>query len=49
MNFVLNPQHDFPKMRGGGQRMFGAFPKIHRFLKGQASLDRSVYRMFEAV
>ena len=24
-------QHDFPKMRGGGQRPFGTFPKIHPF------------------
>ena len=41
MNFGKNPQHDFPKMRGGaggGQRPFGTFPKIHPFLKGQASL-----------
>ena len=37
MNFGENPQHDFPKMRGG-QRPFGTFPKIHPFLKGQASL-----------
>ena len=28
MNFGKNPQHDFPKMRGGGvQRPFGTFPK----------------------
>ena len=39
MNFGKNPQHDFPKMRGGGQRPFGTFPKIHPFLKGQASLS----------
>ena len=39
MNFGKNPQHDFPKIRGGwGQRPFGTFPKIHPFLKGQASL-----------
>ena len=38
MNFGKNPQHDFPKMRGGGQQSFGTFPKIHPFLKGQASL-----------
>ena len=37
-----NPQHDFPKMRGGGQRPFGTFPKIHPFLKGQASLRCSI-------
>ena len=24
-------QHDFPKMRGGGQRPFGTFTKIHPF------------------
>ena len=38
MNFKKNPQHDFPKMRGGGQRPFGTFAKIHPFWKGQASL-----------
>ena len=38
MNFGKNLQHDFPKMRRGGQRPFGTFPKIHPFLKGQASL-----------
>ena len=41
MNFgEKNPQHDYPKMRGEGgvQRPFGTFPKIHPFLKGQASL-----------
>ena len=37
MNFGKNLQRDFPKMRGGGQRPFGTFPKIHPFLKGQAS------------
>ena len=30
-SFLKNPQHDFPKMRGGGQRPFGTFPKIHPF------------------
>ena len=38
MNFGKNPQHDFPKMRGGGQQPFGTFPKIHPFWWGQASL-----------
>ena len=38
MNSGENPQHDFPKMRGG-QRPFGTFLKIHPFLKGQASLS----------
>ena len=38
MNFGKNPQHYFPKMRGGGQRPFGTFPNIHPFLKGKASL-----------
>ena len=33
-----NPQHDFPKMRGGGQRPFGTFPKIHPFWYGRPSL-----------
>ena len=33
-----NPQYDFPKMRGGGQRPFGTFPKIHPFSSGEASL-----------
>ena len=31
-------QHDFPKMRGGGQRPFGTFPKIHPFWLGHPSL-----------
>ena len=34
MNFRKNLQHNFPKMRGGGQRPFGTFPKIHPFWKG---------------
>ena len=38
MNFGENPQHDFPKMRGGGQQPFGTFPKIHPFWEGDASL-----------
>ena len=38
MNFRKNQQHDFQKMRGGGQWSFGTFPKIHPFLKRQASL-----------
>ena len=38
MNFGTNPQHDFPKMRGGDQRPFGTFPKIHPFWSGEASL-----------
>ena len=42
MNFGTNPQHDFPKMRGGGQRPFGTFPKIHPFWRGDASLMMSV-------
>ena len=36
---MKNPQHDFPKMRGGGQRPFGTFPKIHPFWSGDASLS----------
>ena len=39
MNFGTNPQHDFPKMRGRGQRPFGTFPKIHPFWEGDASLS----------
>ena len=38
MNFGKNPQHDLPKMRGGGQRPFGTLPKIHPFWKEEASL-----------
>ena len=30
-SLIKNSQHDFPKMRGGGQRPFGTFPKIHPF------------------
>ena len=43
MNFGTNPQHNFPKMRGrgGGQRPFGTFPKIHPFWRGEASLIQS--------
>ena len=33
-----NPQHDFPKMRGGGQRPFGTFPKFHPFWCAHPSL-----------
>ena len=36
---LKNLQHDFPKMRGGGQRPFGTFPKIHPFWHGHASLS----------
>ena len=38
-SFLKNPQHDFPKMRGGGQRPFGTFPKIHPFWEGDATLS----------
>ena len=38
MNFGKNLQYDFPKMRGGGQRRFGIFPKIHLFWRRSASL-----------
>ena len=38
-----NPQYDFPKMRGGGQRPFGTFPKSHPFWEGEASL-REVFK-----
>ena len=31
-------QHDFPKMRGGAQRPFGTFPKIHQFWRHHPSL-----------
>ena len=31
-------QHDFPKMRGGDQRPFGTFPKIHHFWRCHPSL-----------
>ena len=34
-------QHNFPKMRGGGQRLFGIFPKIHLFWKPDPSLSVS--------
>ena len=38
MNFgEKNPQHE-NEGGGAGQRLFGTFPKIHLFLKGQASL-----------
>ena len=31
MNSGKNLQYDFPKMRGGGQRLFGTFLKIYPF------------------
>ena len=31
MKLLQNFQHNFPKMRGGGQRPFGTFLKIHPF------------------
>ena len=35
-------QHDFPKMRGGGdQRPFGTFPKIHPFWNSRPSLTNA--------
>ena len=38
-------QHDFPKMRGGGdQRPFGTFPKIHPFWKSRPSLKNQPQR-----
>ena len=39
MNFGKKLQHDFPKMRGGGQWSFGIFPKIHPFWRCEASLS----------
>ena len=33
-------QHDFPKMRGGDQRPFGTFPKIHHFWRCHPSLRK---------
>ena len=39
---LKNLQYNFPKMRGGGQRLFGTFPKIHLFWKGKASLTSLV-------
>ena len=38
MNFGKNPQHDFPKMRGGSMAVWN-FPKIHPFWTGDASLS----------
>ena len=35
---LKNLQYNFPKMRGGGQRLFGTFPKIHPIWKCGASL-----------
>ena len=43
MNFRKKLQHNFPKMRVGGQRPFGTFPKIHPFWKRRLSL-RGAYR-----
>ena len=43
-SLIKNPQHDFPKMRGGGQRPFGTFPKIHPFWYPKASLSLQASR-----
>ena len=32
-------EYDFPKIRGGGQRPFETFPKIHPFWRRLASLS----------
>ena len=37
-----NPQYNFPKMRGGGQRPFGTFPKIHPFWSARPSLREAI-------
>ena len=29
ISVIKNLQYNFPKMRGGGRRLFGIFPKIH--------------------
>ena len=45
-----NPQHDFPKMRGGGQRQFGTFPKIHPFWWRHLSLSlKSPLQMYASM
>ena len=36
-------QHDFPKMRGGDQRPFGTFPKIHPFWRRRLSLKQTFF------
>ena len=46
MNFRKKLQHNFPTMRGGGQRPFETFPKIHPFWKGKASLRLSKKRHY---
>ena len=44
-----NPQYDFPKMRGGGQRPFGTFPKIHQFWRRHPSLITTIVIMVKKV
>ena len=41
-------QHDFPKMRGGDQRPFGTFPKIHPFWKRRPSLT-NIFDIIKAI
>ena len=38
--FWKNLQHDSPNMRGGGQRPFGIFPKIHLLWRCHQSLTK---------
>ena len=38
ISMVKNLQHNFPKMRGGGQRPFRFFPKIHPIWRSHPSL-----------
>ena len=44
MKFEENKmQHDFPKMRGGGQRPFGTFPKAHPICCGHPSPRKEAF------
>ena len=45
-----NPQHDFPKMRGGrGQRPFGTFTKFHPFWCAHPSLREDSYLILQPI
>ena len=44
MNFGTNPQHDFPKMRGGGGKgRLELFRKFIRFGEGMLPLSISIF------
>ena len=43
MNFGTNPQHDFPKMRGGVKGRLKFFQKFIRFVSRTVPLYRNIF------